>query len=271
MPLPVPDPALPPIERLLAIMAALRGPGGCPWDREQTHASIRPQLIEECYEVVDAIEDGDPESLKEELGDLLLHIVFHAQMAAERGHFAFRDAVEGIVDKLIRRHPHVFGDVNAADSGEVLRKWDEIKKKEKPERAGALDGVPRHAPALVRAQETQKKAAKVGFDWPDAAGPREKIAEELRELAAEIEAGASKEKIEDEAGDLLFAAVNYVRHLKVDSETALHGAVRKFEARFRAVEAAAKGQGRELKGMTLAEMDALWEQAKKDQTKKAAA
>ena len=263
MPLPVPDPNLPPVQRLVAIMAALRGPGGCPWDIEQTHRSIQQQLIEECYEVVDAIEAGDPEELREELGDLMLHVAFHARIAEEAGQFTFDDAARGIVEKLIRRHPHVFGDDSAADSTEVLKNWDQIKKGEKPERSSALDGVPRHAPALMRAQETQKKAAKVGFDWPDSAGPREKIAEELRELAAEIEAGAPKERIVDEAGDLLFAAVNYLRHLKVDSEVALHGATRKFEARFRAVEEAARAQGKELKGMTLEEMDALWNMVKK--------
>lgn len=263
MSLPIPDPGLPPVQRLLAIMAALRGPGGCPWDIEQTPLSIKNQLIEECYEVVDAIEGGNPDDLREELGDLMLHVAFHARMAEEAGRFTFDDAVRGIVEKLIRRHPHVFGDESAADSKEVLRNWDQIKKGEKPERSGALDGVPRHAPALMRAQETQKKAAKVGFDWPDSAGPREKIAEELRELAAEIEAGAPKERIEDEAGDLLFAAVNYLRHLKVDSEAALHGATRKFETRFRAVEEAARAEGKELKGMTLEEMDALWNAVKK--------
>lgn len=244
-------------------MAALRGPGGCPWDIEQTHASIRSSLIEECYEVVDAIEANDVAGLREELGDLLLHVAFHARIAEEAGSFTFDDAARTVVEKLIRRHPHVFGDVEAGDSQAVLRNWDAIKKQEKPGRTSALDGVPRHAPALMRAQEAQKKAAKVGFDWPDSAGPREKIAEELRELAAEIQAGAPKAKVEDEAGDLLFAVVNYLRHLQVDSETALHGATAKFDARFRAVEAAARAQGRELKGMTLEEMDALWNAEKK--------
>ena len=268
MPIPIPDPAKDPVDRLLEIMAALRGPGGCPWDQEQTHRTIRSQLIEETYEVVDAIDEGDPAGLREELGDLLLHIVFHSQLAAEEGRFTFRDAAQGIVEKLIRRHPHVFGDVTAANSTEVLRNWNEIKKIEKPERTGTLDGVPRHLPALMRAQEVQKKAGKVGFDWPDAEGPRQKIAEELREIAAEIEQGAPRERIEDEVGDLFFAAVNYARHLKIDAETALAGATRKFEGRFRAVEAAAQANGKPLADHTLDELEALWQLEKQNEKKR---
>ncbi len=270
MPVPVPDPAKPPLDRLIEVMALLRSPGGCPWDREQTHATIRSQLIEETYEVVEAIdawsETGDVSLLREELGDLLLHVVFHARLAEERGDFAFQDAAAGIVEKLIRRHPHVFGDVNAADSATVLKNWDQIKKVEKPERTGALDGVPRHLPALMRAQEVQKKAAKVGFDWPDADGPREKIAEELREIADALASGESPEKIADEAGDLLFSVVNYLRHLKVDSETALAGATRKFEGRFRGVEAAAAKAGKPLArdSHTLEELENLWQIQKRE-------
>jgi len=276
MPVPVPDPAKDPLDRLLEVMAILRSPEGCPWDREQTHATIRTQLVEETYEVLDAIdawgETGDASGLLEELGDLLLHVVFHARLAEERGDFAFRDAANAVVEKLIRRHPHVFGDGTAADSVEVLKNWDQIKKGEKPERTGVLDGVPRHLPALMRAQEVQKKAAKVGFDWPDAAGPREKIAEELREIAAALEAGEAPERVADEAGDLLFSVVNYLRHLKVDSESALAGATKKFENRFRAVEAAARDQGKPLeKGShTLDELDRLWTSRKERERESAA-
>jgi len=263
MPVPIPDPALDPVDRLTALMAILRGPGGCPWDQKQTHASLRGSLIEETYEVVDAIDEGDIAGLREELGDLFLHIVFHARMAEERGDFTLRDVAHGVVEKLIRRHPHVFGEGSAADAEEVLRNWHAIKKDEKPERTSALDGVPRHLPALMRAHEVQKKAARVGFDWPDAAGPREKIAEELRELAAEIEAGAAPERVADEAGDLLFAVVNYLRHLKVDSETALSGATVKFDRRFRAVEAAVAASGKPFADHTLDELEILWQAVKK--------
>ncbi|MDE1170704.1 MAG: nucleoside triphosphate pyrophosphohydrolase [Verrucomicrobium sp.] len=264
MPLPIPDSGLDPVQRLVQIMAALRGPDGCPWDREQTHATIRPHLVEECYEVLEAIDAGDPALLQEELGDLLLHVAFHAQMAAERGDFTFRDVAVGIAEKLIRRHPHVFGDAAAADSGEVLKHWQEIKRQEKPERAqeGALAGVPGHLPALMRAQAVQKKAAQVGFDWPDAEGPRAKIAEELEEIAAALRAGEARERVAEEVGDLLFAAVNFARHLKVDAETALRDASAKFEARFRGVEEAARAAGKAVGAMSLEEMEELWQRQK---------
>ncbi|SDU08802.1 tetrapyrrole methylase family protein / MazG family protein/ATP diphosphatase [Verrucomicrobium sp. GAS474] len=268
MPHPVPDPAKDPVDRLIELMALLRSPGGCPWDREQTHVTLRPGLIEETYEVIDAIDawggTGDSSHLREELGDLLFHLVFHARLAEERGDFTFRDTASDVVEKLIRRHPHVFGDASAGDTAAVLRNWDQIKKAEKPERTGTLDGVPLHLPALMRAQEVQKKAAKVGFDWPDADGPREKIAEELREIVDALAEGASKDKIADEAGDLLFSVVNYLRHLKVDSETALAGATRKFEGRFRAVEAAAATAGKPLAkaSHTIEELEELWQNHK---------
>ena len=271
MPIPVPDPHLDPIEQLIQVMAILRGPGGCPWDREQTHTSLRAQLIEECYEVIDAIDTADPAALREELGDLLLHIVFHAQLAAERGEFTLRTAAASIVEKLIRRHPHVFGNVNAANADEVIRNWDAIKKEEKPERQSILDGVPRTFPALMRAQETQKKAAKIGFDWPDHEGPRAKITEELAEIEAEIEAAAPLAKIEDELGDLLFATVNYARHLNIDAETALHNATRKFQTRFQAMEQIASATGTHLKDLTLDEMEELWLTQKKAEKHKTTA
>jgi MazG family protein len=251
------------IDQLLEIMARLRGPGGCPWDQEQTHESIKPQLIEECYEVVEAIESGQPEHLREELGDLLLHVVFHAQMAQEKGEYTFDQVARGIVEKLIRRHPHVFGDQTAADSAEVLKNWHEIKKKEKPERMGALDGVPRGLPGLMRAQELQRKAARVGFDWPDIAGPMAKIQEETVELQKECGTNPDSAKIKDELGDLLFAVVNVARHLKIDAEEALGGANAKFQNRFQAVEAEVKAQGKEMKDCALAELDAIWDRVKR--------
>jgi MazG family protein len=251
------------IDQLLAIMARLRAPDGCPWDQEQTHESIKPQLIEECYEVVEAIESGQPEGLREELGDLLLHVVFHAQMAQEKGEYTFDQVARGIVEKLIRRHPHVFGDQTAADSAEVLKNWHEIKKKEKPERTGALDGVPRGLPGLMRAQELQRKAARVGFDWPDIAGPMAKIQEETVELQKECGTNPDSAKIKDELGDLLFAVVNVARHLKIDAEEALAGANAKFQNRFQAVEAEVKAQGKEMKDCTLAELDTIWDRVKR--------
>jgi MazG family protein len=246
------------IDRLLSIMARLRGPGGCPWDREQTHASIKPQLIEECYEVIDAIDAARPDWLMEELGDLLLHVVFHAQMAREAGHFDFDALTEGIADKLVRRHPHVFGGHKAETSDAVIETWDKIKRQEKPHRESPLDGIPRHLPALMRAHEMTRKAAKVGFDWPDSQGPLEKVIEEARELAAETD----KDRAEDELGDLLFAVVNLARHLKLDSEQALDRASEKFRRRFEAMRQVLTVRGRPLENCTLQEMDEVWNQVK---------
>lgn len=256
--LPAPPPSLPPLERLRAIVAALRGPGGCPWDMEQTHASLRAGLIEEAYEVVDAIDARDDANLREELGDLLLQVVFHAQIAAEAGRFDFDAVAHEHCEKLIRRHPHVFGDDSCADSSAVLKRWDEIKRAEKgaaPE--SVLDHVSGALPALTRAEKIQKRAAKVGFDWPDAKPVFSKVREEL----AEIES-APAEEIEEEVGDLLFAVVNLARKLHIDAETALHGATRKFSTRFRGVESLARERGLKLEAMTLAELDALWDEVK---------
>jgi tetrapyrrole methylase family protein / MazG family protein len=247
------------VERLLKIMAQLRSPQGCPWDREQTHASLKMALLEEAYEVLEAIDSGKPASLREELGDLLLHVVFHAQIASEAGLFDFEQVVQEIGDKLVRRHPHVFAEGTASNTSEVLQQWEAIKKREKPERTSALDGVPRPLPALMRAQEVQKKAAKVGFDWPDAAGAHAKILEEL----AEVEQAKTAAEVEAELGDLFFALVNYTRHRQVNAELALTGATDKFTRRFVAVEAAVKASGREWSAWTLAELDAAWEEAKK--------
>jgi MazG family protein len=255
---PPPPESLPPLDRLRAIVAALRAPGGCPWDREQTHASLRGGLLEEACEVVAAIDAGDDVNLREELGDLLLHVVFHADIARTESRFDLDAVARELCEKLIRRHPHVFGDDQCTDSGEVLRKWDEIKRAEKaaaPE--SVLDGVPPTFSALMRAEKVQKKAAKVGFDWPDAAPVFDKVREEL----AEVET-ASPEKREEELGDVLFSVVNLARKLGLDSENALSAATRKFERRFRATEQLARERAVAMEKASLAELDALWDEVK---------
>lgn len=249
------------VSRLKEIVARLRAPGGCPWDREQTHESLRAALVEECYEAVEAIERADDANLREELGDLLLHVVMHAHMAGERQAFTFEEVVEGICEKLVRRHPHVFGDGVADDSAEVLRQWEQIKRAEKGAKASILDGLPAALPALLRAQNAQKKAARVGFDWNEAAAVLGKIEEEIGELRCALAAGESR-GIEEEMGDLLFSVVNFARKLGVDSETALAGSTRKFVRRFQAMEAGLAAQGRKIEEATPEEMNALWEQNK---------
>jgi nucleoside triphosphate diphosphatase len=263
------------IRRLLDIMAALRTPGsGCPWDLEQTFRTIAPYTIEEAYEVADAIERRDLLDLKDELGDLLLQVVFHARMAEESGVFDFGDVVEAITTKLIRRHPHVFGDARDLAPDEVKTLWNRIKTAEKAERtrirggesgapaeAGLLAGVPRSLPALTRAEKLTRKAATVGFDWPDAVQVIDKIHEELGEIE-QAAASGTPERIEDEIGDLLFAAANLARHFEIDPETALRGANAKFERRFRAIEQALAGQGRSTAEASLDEMESLWGAAK---------
>lgn len=256
------DNTQPPIQQLRAIVARLRAPDGCPWDREQTHASLRAGLIEEAYEVVEAINTGDDANLCEELGDLLLQSVFHAQIAAEEGRFNFDDVARSIAGKLLRRHPHVFGEDRCADSAEVLTKWDDIKRAEKGHQAAsALDGISGGLPALMRAEKVQKKAARVGFDWSEATPVFAKIREELVEVEAEVAQGATA-KIEEEIGDLLFSVVNLARKLKVDGETALQSATDKFSTRFRQVESLARERGLALDKMTLAELDTLWDEVK---------
>jgi nucleoside triphosphate diphosphatase len=263
------------IRRLIEIMAALRDPAhGCPWDVEQTFASIAPYTIEEAYEVADAIERGATEDLREELGDLLLQVVFHARMAQEAGLFDFGGVVEAITAKLIRRHPHVFGDAKALDPSEVKALWGRIKAEEKrlklaaganggqPEaRSGALDGVPAALPALSRAMKLQEKAGKVGFDWNDARAVLAKIREEVAEVEAEL-AEASAHALKSEVGDLLFAAVNLARHLKVDPEAALRGANLKFERRFAHIETRLAERGQTPESASLDEMEQLWAEAK---------
>jgi nucleoside triphosphate diphosphatase len=256
-----------PLQRLLAIMARLRDPvSGCPWDREQDFASIAPYTIEEAYEVAEAIAENDMASLKDELGDLLFQVVFHARMAEEQGAFAFADVAMAIADKMLRRHPHVFGDAAIADATAQTVAWEEHKAKERSARnadrkQSALDGVGPALPALTRAEKIQKRAARVGFDWPEAAPILDKIEEEIGELRAELDSG-SKARIEDELGDLLFAVANLARHLAIDPETALRNATRKFERRFRRVEALLAESGRTPADSTLDEMEAQWRQVK---------
>jgi MazG family protein len=250
------------VTRLQAIVARLRAPDGCPWDREQTHSSLRALLIEECHEVIDAIEHSDDANLREELGDLLLHVVMHAQLANERGAFTLDEIAATICEKMIRRHPHVFGDKLAADSESVLKQWEKIKREEKGENAGVLDGVAASLPALLRSQTLQKKAARVGFDWPDVEPVYGKLAEEIAEIREAVEKNDAAE-IEAEIGDLLFSAVNLARKLGVDAETALAGANKRFSSRFRHIEQTLVADGRAFEGTSLEELDRIWEQAKR--------
>jgi nucleoside triphosphate diphosphatase len=264
------------IRRLIEIMAALRDPiAGCPWDVEQTFASIVPFTIEEAYEVADAVERGSTDDLREELGDLLLQVVFHARMAEEAGLFDFGGVVEAITAKLVRRHPHVFGDASARNPAAVKELWGRIKAEEKraksesragrglaaDDRSGALDGVPLALPGLTRAMKLQEKAGKVGFDWNDVRAVLEKIREEVVEVEAEIATG-SPQSLSAEVGDLIFAVVNLARHLKVDPEAALRGANAKFERRFAHIENRLAERGRTPESASLDEMESLWVEAK---------
>ena len=244
-------------------MEKLRSPGGCPWDREQTHESLIPYLIEETYEVIDAVKKGNNKELKEELGDLLLQVVFHSQIAKERGTFTIDDVVDSIARKLIHRHPHVFGnrsDIKTAE--DVNREWEKLKQKEGKVKDSILDGIPDSMPSLERAYKLQKKAAKVGFDWESFEGIKEKLLEELSEIEEELRR-KNRKKLEEEVGDLLFMAVNLARFLGVHPEVALRLANEKFEKRFRHMERKAKEKGKELKEMSLNEMEELWQEAKK--------
>jgi ATP diphosphatase len=256
------------IDRLLAIMAALRTPStGCPWDLAQNFATIAPYTLEEAYEVADAIARGDLTDLKEELGDLLLQVVFHARMAEEQGAFDFGGVVETITAKLIRRHPHVFGDERSLTPQAVEGLWERIKTQEKAARTGAepegaLAGVPVALPALIRALKLQGKASKVGFDWNDPRAVLRKIREEADEIEAALDGGAAAADAAAEVGDLLFAAVNLARHLRADPEAVLRQTNRKFERRFASIEQALAATGKAPQDATLAEMDALWDEAK---------
>ncbi len=250
------------LKDLEEIVSLLRAPGGCPWDGEQTHESLRRGLLEESYEVVEAIDEASPEHLKEELGDVLLQVVFHADIEKDAGRFTLDDVADGICKKLIFRHPHVFGDTAVTGSDEVLVNWEELKREEKGQQTytDTLTAVARSLPALWRAEKVQKKAKKAGFDWPDASGAVDKLSEELEELK---EAMAQGTNIEEELGDLLFAAVNVSRFVKVDPEEALTAATDKFISRFRKVEAIAAQEGRDMAQMGLSELDQLWERAKR--------
>jgi MazG family protein len=266
------------LTRLVAVMRRLLDPDGCPWDREQSFETLRKYTLEEACEVIDAIDSGDRKALREELGDLLLQVVFQAELGRREGSFAIDDVVAGIVDKLVSRHPHVFGDMDAETADEVLRNWEKIKAKEKGER-GVLAGVPRSMPALTRAQRIGEKVARVGFDWPDARGSRAKVGEELEELdraiAAACEARAPEQPerataaVEEELGDLLFAVVNLSRHLHVDAEGALRRATDKFVARFGYVEKRVRAEhggwgeaGGGERHLPLEVLDGYWEEAK---------
>ncbi len=250
---------------LTGIMKTLREPGGCPWDRLQTPESLRKHIIEEAYEVVEAIDFRNETLLCEELGDLLLQIVFQARMAEETGHFSMQDVVDGIVDKLVRRHPHIFGDTEASDAAAVLADWEAIKRREKPERKSRLDGVPQGLPSLMAADKLQRKAADAGFDWDDIAPVWEKCREEYDELREAVRED-SLEKVAEEFGDLLFALVNLSRFLHVDAELALLGANRKFVRRFRYVEEKVAEAGGEWRKFSLLELDEFWKQAKFKET-----
>ena len=246
-------------------MARLRSPAGCPWDREQTHESLKRYVLEETYELLEAIDSGDPGKIANELGDLLLQVVFHAQLASERGDFDLDTVAERIVSKLVHRHPHVFGATTVKDADEVVTNWERLKARE-PEardRESVLDGVPPTLPALMRAAEVQKRASRVGFDWEDVAGPLDKIDEETRELRA-AHANADAGGLAEEIGDLLFAVVNASRFCGVDPEDALRQTMEKFGRRFRRIEDRARSSGRDLREMSLEEMDQIWEEAKAD-------
>ena len=270
-------------DQVVEIMSRLRGEGGCPWDRKQTRESLKPYLIEEAYEVLETIEAQDDPKLKEELGDVLLQILFHAEIGRERSTFTIEDVLETLADKLVRRHPHVFGETTPSppakiSAEEVVHRWEEIKRQEKADQSGngdtgsALDGVPKALPALLRAYQLQVRAARVGFDWPhDETGYAQvvnKVQEELREVeearadVAQNATAAARQRLQDEVGDILFALVNLARVVKVNPEEALRGTANRFAARFTHMEQAAKSRGRALSEMTLAEMDRLWDEAK---------
>ncbi len=266
------EPAHPsPIDALLGIMARLRDPkSGCPWDIEQTYATIAPYSIEEAYEVADAIDRGDKAALVDELGDLLFQVVFHAEMAREEGAFDFNDVVSAISEKMIRRHPHVFGDEDTPSPAAQRRSWETLKAEERDTRAAAegrppsaLDGVANALPALLRAEKLQRRAARVGFDWPDMAPVMGKLDEELAEIRAALADGAAPEKLAEEIGDLIFSTVNLARRLGVDPEGAARHANAKFDRRFRAVEAALASEGKSPNESTLAEMDHHWNRIKR--------
>ena len=262
-------------DKLVEIMATLRGPDGCPWDKQQDFNSLKPMLVEEVYEVLEAVENNDSEGLSEELGDLLLHVIFHAQLGKETGQFDIDTVIGKISDKLVRRHPHVFGSETASTPEEVIKNWEAIKAQEKaeklknrtPEQRSLLEGIPSKLPAIHEAHQISSRAARVGFDWPDVNGIFDKLQEEVRELKEVISSSGSEKKrdrLEDEIGDMLFVIVNIARFLKIDSESALKRANRKFKSRFQFMEKELAGQGKTLDQTSLDEMEALWQKAKSE-------
>jgi len=246
---------------LLAVMARLRGEGGCPWDREQTRESLRPFLIGEAYEVLEALEAADPARIREELGDLLFQVVFHTEIARERSEFEMADLLAALIDKMVRRHPHVFGDRSVGTATEALRQWEAIKQAEGGAGRSALHGIPRSLPGLLRAQRIQHRASRVGFDWTDPLAALAKVREEADETAAALRAGDTRAAAA-ELGDLLFAVVNVARLADVDPEAALQATIERFRTRFQRMEDAADATGRELRSLSLDEMERLWLEAK---------
>jgi MazG family protein len=262
-------------ERLVEIMATLRGPNGCPWDKQQDFNTLKPMLVEEVYEVLEAVENGDFDGISEELGDLLLHVVFHAHLGKEAGQFDINTVIDKISEKLVRRHPHVFGTESASTADEVIKNWEAIKAQEKaqklknrtPEQRSLLEGIPSKLPAIHEAHQISSRAARVGFDWPDVEGIFDKLQEEVRELKEVISSGddeSRRERLEDEIGDMLFVIVNIARYLKIDSESALKRANRKFKSRFQYMESELARQGKNLEQTSLEEMEALWQKAKSE-------
>lgn len=247
---------------LVALFARLRAPSGCPWDRAQSHKTLKPYLIEETYEVVEAIEEDDPAKLTEELGDLLGQIIFHSQISGERKRFDIQDVINGQLEKMTRRHPHIFGQAKARDAAEVLLNWEEIKYREKKDRPSALDGVPKRLPALLKAHRIQDKASRLGFDWEHIDGAFAKLEEELQEFSRAY-AGGRKKEIKDELGDILFTLVNLSRFLDIDPEDALRKAIDKFARRFQHIEKNLKSHKKSFKDVSLEHMETLWQQSKK--------
>jgi tetrapyrrole methylase family protein/MazG family protein len=250
-------------EMLVDTVAALRGPDGCPWDREQDHMSLRKYMIEESYEAIEAIEQGSASKMKEELGDVLLQVLLHSEIADENNKFDIADVCQTIREKLIRRHPHVFGEVEVSGVDDVLSNWESIKRAEPgyEDRKSVLDGIPKHMPALMRAMEVSKKAAKTGFEWPDIHGVFDKLHEEIQELKDEIETGHQK-RIGEEIGDILFTVVNVARWHGIDAEESLREMLERFTARFKVIENAADESGRDISDLSIEEMDAIWDKAK---------
>jgi len=256
--LPVPE-DMNKFDSLVGVIARLRSPDGCPWDREQTHASLRDNLLQECYEALEALDEGDVAKLREELGDLLMQVVLHAQIAAEDGEFELQDVIRGIGEKLIRRHPHVFGEVEVKDAREVLQNWEALKSGEREEGSSMLDSVPKEMPALSYSQELQRRVARVGFDWDDTGGVIRKLVEEVREL----EEAENQEQKASEFGDLLFTLANVATHLGIDLESALRETNRRFYRRFAYMEGICRKRGLTLSGLSFDEQNALWEEAKR--------